>query len=50
MRTAILGAGSLGIVIGALLTKKGCQVDLIDSFKENVDVLNRHGATVTGWG
>ncbi len=49
MRTAILGAGSLGIVIGALLTKKGCQVDLIDSFKENVDVLNRHGATVTGF-
>lgn len=49
MRTAILGAGSLGIVIGALLAKKGCQVDLIDSYKENIDALNQNGATVTGF-
>jgi len=49
MRTAILGAGSLGTVIGALLSKNGCQVDLIDSFKENVDALNKHGAKVTGF-
>ena len=48
MRTAILGAGALGIIIGALMTKNGKQVDLIDSFKENVDVLKANGATVTG--
>ncbi|MDF2635853.1 MAG: 2-dehydropantoate 2-reductase [Pelosinus sp.] len=48
MRTAILGAGALGIIIGALMTKNGKQVDLIDSFKENVDALNANGATVTG--
>lgn len=48
MRTAILGAGALGIIIGARMTKNGKQVDLIDSFKENVDALNADGATVTG--
>jgi len=49
MRTAILGAGALGIIIGARMTKNGQQVDLIDSFKENVDALNANGATVTGF-
>ena len=48
MRTAILGAGALGIIIGARMTANGKQVDLIDSFKENVDALNANGATVTG--
>ncbi|MDT8903162.1 ketopantoate reductase family protein [Anaeroselena agilis] len=48
MRTAILGAGALGIIIGALMTRNGKQVDLIDSFKANVDALNADGATVTG--
>lgn len=49
MRAAIYGIGSLGTIIGALLTEKGCQVDLIDSYKENVEALQRNGATVTGF-
>lgn len=49
MRTAILGAGALGIIMGALITKGGYQVDLVDSYKENVDALNANGATVTGF-
>ena len=49
MRTAILGAGSLGTIIGALIAKSGRQVDFIDSYKENVDALNANGATVTGF-
>ena len=48
MKTAIVGAGALGIIIGALMTSNGKEVDLIDSFKENVDALNANGATVTG--
>lgn len=48
MRTAILGIGSLGTVVGALLTQSGQQVDLIDAWKENVDALNKNGATITG--
>lgn len=49
MRIAIYGIGSLGTIIGALLTKKGCQVDLIDSYKENIQALQDNGATVTGF-
>jgi len=49
MRTAILGAGALGIIMGALIAKGGYPVDLIDSYKENVDALNANGATVTGF-
>lgn len=49
MRTAILGAGSLGTIIGAFITGNGKQVDLIDAYKEHVDALNANGATVTGY-
>lgn len=49
MRTAIMGAGSLGIVIGALIAKSGRPIDLIDAYAENVDALNARGATVTGF-
>lgn len=49
MRTAVLGAGALGIIMGALIKKGGYSVDLIDSYKENVDALNTNGATVTGF-
>ena len=49
MRTALLGAGSLGIIIGALIAKEGHQIDLVDSYGENVDALNAAGATVTGF-
>lgn len=49
LRTAVLGAGALGIIIGALIAKGGYPVDLVDSFKENVDALNANGARVTGF-
>lgn len=49
MRTAILGAGSLGIIIGALIAKGGYPVELVDSFEENIDALNANGATVNGF-
>ena len=49
MRAAIIGAGSLGTIIGALMTKKGKPVDLFDVNKENVDALNSNGATITGF-
>lgn len=49
MRTAIVGAGALGIIMGALITKGGYPIDLIDSYKENVDALNANGATVVGF-
>ncbi len=48
MRAAIIGVGSLGTIVGALIAKSGKRIDLIDSYKENVDALNRFGATITG--
>jgi len=49
MRVAIMGAGSLGTIIGALITIGGQEVDLIDINKEHVDALNRSGAKITGF-
>ena len=48
MRFAILGAGSLGTILGAIISKNGGDVTLIDANKEHVDHLNTNGATVTG--
>ena len=48
MRVAIMGAGSLGTIMGALISKNGGDVILIDANKEHVKVLNEKGATVTG--
>lgn len=48
MKTAIYGIGSLGTIIGALLTKQGHEVDLIDPYSINVEALKKYGARVTG--
>jgi 2-dehydropantoate 2-reductase len=48
MSIAIMGAGSLGTIIGALIVKNGRDVLLIDANREHVDALNKNGATVTG--
>ncbi|MDW5376573.1 2-dehydropantoate 2-reductase [Halomonas sp. HP20-15] len=48
MRAAIIGAGSLGTIIGALMTKGNRPVDLIDTNREHVDALNREGARIIG--
>ena len=48
MKTAIYGAGSLGTVLGAYLSKAGVDVDLITRNKDHVDALNRDGAKIIG--
>lgn len=48
MRAAIMGAGSLGTIAGALITKNGGEIVLIDANKEHVQALNEKGATITG--
>ncbi len=48
MRVAILGAGSLGTVIGAMMTKNGVDAVLIDGYKEHVEALQKNGATIVG--
>ena len=48
MRIAIYGAGSLGTVMGAYLTKNGVRVDLVNRNKEHIKALKENGAHITG--
>jgi 2-dehydropantoate 2-reductase len=48
MRYAIYGAGSLGTVLGAYITKSGEKIDLINRNRAHVEALNRHGARIIG--
>ena len=48
MRAAIYGAGSLGTILGAFITKNGGQIDLINRNRAHVEALKANGATVTG--
>ena len=47
-RIAVMGAGSLGTILGAYLARDGLDVTLVDPWQEHVDALNHTGATVTG--
>lgn len=48
MRSAIYGAGSLGTILGAYITKNGGQIDLINHNKAHVAALRAEGARVVG--
>ena len=48
MRTAIYGAGSLGTILGAYISRSGESIDLINRNKAHVEALRENGATVTG--
>ncbi len=48
MKCAIYGAGSLGTVLGAYMTKNGQEVELINRNKAHVEALNANGAHIKG--
>ena len=48
MRAAIYGAGSLGTILGAYITKNGGQVELINRNKAHIKALQTKGAQVVG--
>lgn len=48
-RIALMGTGSLGTILGAYITKKGYNIELIDANKAHVDALNANGAKVVGF-
>ncbi len=48
MRYAIYGAGSLGTVLGAYITKSGTPIDLINRNKEHTAALKKDGAHIRG--
>ena len=48
MRMAIMGTGSLGTIIGALITRNGHSIDCVDINRDHVKALNSRGARVVG--
>ena len=48
MRAAIYGAGSLGTILGAYITRVGGSIDLINHNKAHVEALKAKGAHVSG--
>ena len=48
MRCAIYGAGSLGTVLGAYMTKNGVDVELVNRNKAHTAALKEKGAHITG--
>lgn len=48
MRIAIYGAGSLGTILGAYLTKANLDTELINRNKAHVEALKKNGAKVVG--
>lgn len=48
MKACIYGAGSLGTVLGAYITKNGGEIDLINRNKAHVEALKKNGAKITG--
>lgn len=48
MKIAIYGAGSLGTILGAYITKAGYKIHLIDSYEKHINALNESGARIIG--
>lgn len=48
MRAAIYGAGSLGTILGAYISRNGGKIELINRNKAHVEALQTKGATVCG--
>ena len=48
MRAAIYGAGSLGTILGAYITRNGGEIELINRNKAHIEALRKNGARVTG--
>lgn len=49
-RIALVGAGSLGGLLGGLLCEGGLDVTLIDLWKEHIDRIRKDGLRITGYG
>ncbi len=48
MKYAIYGAGSLGTILGAYLTKAGVDIELVNKNKAHVEAMLSKGATING--
>ena len=48
MRIAIYGAGSLGTILGAFISKAGVPIELINRNKAHIEAMKKEGAQVVG--
>lgn len=48
MNVAIYGAGAMGTILGAYITKAGYKIDLINRNKEHIEALKENGAKIIG--
>ncbi|MBR1570229.1 MAG: 2-dehydropantoate 2-reductase [Bacteroidales bacterium] len=48
MKTAIYGAGSLGSILGAYITRKGGKIDLVNRNRPHVEAMQQKGVHVVG--
>jgi 2-dehydropantoate 2-reductase len=48
MNILVMGAGTVGSIVGGYLTGSGYNVTLVDGWSANVDVLNREGLKLSG--
>ncbi|MDR1621839.1 MAG: 2-dehydropantoate 2-reductase [Synergistaceae bacterium] len=47
-KAAILGSGAMGCLYGGILAEAGCEVVLIDVWKEHMDIVNASGLKIEG--
>ena len=48
MRVAIYGAGSLGTILGAYISKSGAEIELINRNQAHINALQENGAQIAG--
>jgi 2-dehydropantoate 2-reductase len=48
MKICVIGAGAMGSVYGGLLARAGSEVRLVDTWREDVEAINRDGVRLTG--
>ena len=48
MRYTFVGAGGIGGLIGAWMTRAGCDVTFVERWPEHVEAINRDGLEITG--
>ena len=50
MKIAIVGAGAMGSLFGALLREAGAEVWLLDVWQDHIDAINEHGLSIEAAG
>lgn len=49
MHVALVGAGAIGTILGALLAKAGNDITLVDAYSDHVDAINKNGVRLIGY-